>query len=171
MNENLVSIIIPIYNRKYLISETLESILLQTYCNWECILIDDHSTDETFNVLLNFSEKDSRIRIYKRPFYLKKGANSCRNYGFELSKGKYIQWFDSDDIMKPKMIEEKISRFIVSDFDIVICRLGFFTLDKLNYFIDQRKDLLCKDSNLPFQFFAGDFWFGTPQPMFKKKIS
>lgn len=168
LDENLVSIIIPVYNRQIFISATLESILSQSYTNWECIIIDDHSTDKTFDILLSYSSIDSRIIVHKRPLYLTKGANICRNYGYKISKGKYIQWFDSDDIMLPTMLENKIIKIILDNSDIVINRLGFFKSDTNKFFTDNRSSIESKIKNLPFDFFAGNFWFGTPQPLFMK---
>ena len=78
---DLVSIIIPTYNREHLIGETLNSIIAQTHTNWECIVVDDGSTDNTEEVLKNYKEKDKRFIFLKRPDNLPKGANTCRNIG------------------------------------------------------------------------------------------
>jgi glycosyltransferase involved in cell wall biosynthesis len=109
INMPLVSIIIPTYNRAYLIGETLDSVLAQTYINWECIVVDDDSTDHTDKLLYEYCNKDSRFQYHKRPKDRSKGANACRNYGFELSKGEYVNWFDSDDLMDLDFIEFKIN--------------------------------------------------------------
>jgi glycosyltransferase involved in cell wall biosynthesis len=105
--DSKISIIIPVYNREHLIGETLDSILTQTFTNWECILVDDHSTDATIAVLEAYRLKDKRIKWVSRPNDRFKGANACRNYGFEISRGDFIQWFDSDDIMLPDFLEKK----------------------------------------------------------------
>ena len=97
--QKTVSIIIPTFNRGCLLEETLQSILKQTYTKWECIIVDDGSTDNTEKIVEKYIKSDSRIQYYKRPETRKKGANSCRNYGFKLAKGEYINWFDSDDEM------------------------------------------------------------------------
>ena len=94
-----VSIIIPNYNRAHLILHTLKSIKNQDYLNWECLIIDDHSADNSIEVISGFIKDDKRYSLYIRPKNRSKGANACRNYGFELSEGFYVQWFDSDDIM------------------------------------------------------------------------
>jgi glycosyltransferase involved in cell wall biosynthesis len=121
MNINpLVSIIIPTYNRAHFINETLDSIMAQTYSNWECIIVDDGSTDNSEFVIAKYVELDSRFQYYHRPADRIKGANSCRNYGFELSKGEYINWFDSDDIMFENFIYDKIKSF-QRHTDFVIC--------------------------------------------------
>jgi glycosyltransferase involved in cell wall biosynthesis len=122
----LISIIIPTYNRAPLISETLDSIIAQSYQNWECIVIDDGSVDNTLEILENFHEKDKRIRYYTRPLGLKKGANSCRNYGFVRSKGDYIIWFDSDDLMTPDHLEQKVKAIFKSGIDFVVARTQNF---------------------------------------------
>lgn len=117
----LVSILIPNYNKAPYIRETLDSVLAQTYTNWECIIVDDHSTDESWNILEEYQAKDSRFKIFKRPDHLPKGGNACRNYAFELSKGKFIQWFDSDDILLDfalKVRIEEIERLESKDFVI-----------------------------------------------------
>ena len=104
----LVSIIIPTFNRCHLIGETLDSVLAQTYSNWECIVVDDGSTDYTEELLEFYLNKDSRFFYYKRPKEKPKGANACRNYGFEKSGGDFIQWFDSDDLMNNEYSEKAV---------------------------------------------------------------
>jgi|25_taG_2_1085351.scaffolds.fasta_scaffold01073_5 glycosyltransferase involved in cell wall biosynthesis len=116
----LVTIIIPTYNRDQLIGETLDSIRTQTYHNWECIVVDDGSTDHTKELLGFYCEKDDRIKYYLRPNGFPKGANSCRNYGFDHSKGKYVKWFDSDDIMYSQHLQTLVDAIHGSDLDFVI---------------------------------------------------
>lgn len=120
----LVSVIIPTYNRGYIITETLDSIINQTYSNWECIIVDDGSVDNTELVVGNYVVKDSRFKFYKRPQHLSKGPNVCRNYGFSKSKGEYIQWFDSDDLMKENHLELKLKN--IKACDVVISPLSKF---------------------------------------------
>jgi glycosyltransferase involved in cell wall biosynthesis len=103
-----VSIIIPTYNRCSFLGETLDSIIGQHYQNWECLIVDDGSTDYTEELTFFYCKGDDRIKFFKRPKHLKKGANSCRNYGFELSKGDYINWFDDDDVMLNNFISNKL---------------------------------------------------------------
>ncbi|HBR55641.1 MAG TPA: hypothetical protein DEA82_16235 [Flavobacteriaceae bacterium] len=117
-----VSIIIPVYNRAHLIGETLDSILAQTYTNWECIVVDDGSTDNTLELLEDYAQKDSRFKYYKRPYNRPKGGNAARNYGFQKSTGDYIQWFDSDDIMVSEFLEVKIRVLENESVDFVISR-------------------------------------------------
>lgn len=129
MNKQLlISIIIPTYNRAHLIGETLDSILKQTYQKWECIIVDDGSTDNTAEIVGDYISKDNRFQYHHRPENRPKGANACRNYGFELSKGRFVNWIDSDDIFSDNKIEDQL-RIVESDVDIVTCRWGRF-LDK-----------------------------------------
>ncbi len=122
----LVSIIIPTYNRAHLIAETLDSLLAQTHHNWECIIVDDGSTDNTNEVVQIYLDKDARFHYYHRPAKKTKGANACRNYGFEVSKGEYVNWFDSDDLMLESNIEEKLNGF-TNSIDFVISNSQNFT--------------------------------------------
>lgn len=102
-----VSIIVPSYNRRDFISETLDSVLAQTFSSWECIIVDDGSIDDTEAILQPYLT-DSRIRYEIRPCTMKKGANSCRNYGFKIARGEYIKFLDSDDLLTPDCIAEQL---------------------------------------------------------------
>ena len=98
----MISIIIPIFNRQHLIEETLNSIKAQTYTNWECIIVDDGSTDDTYNVTSNLIKGDNRFQLYNRPLDFAKGPSSCRNYAITKMTGNYIQFFDSDQSSSAK---------------------------------------------------------------------
>lgn len=122
MNNPLVSIIIPTYNRAHIIGETLNSVLYQTYTNWECIVIDDGGTDSTSILLETYSKKDKRFQYHLRPNDRPKGANACRNYGFELSKGEFINWFDDDDLMLEDFIKLKLNALEIANCDFVFSK-------------------------------------------------
>ncbi|MGI0107854.1 glycosyltransferase family 2 protein [Salinimicrobium sp. WS361] len=96
-----VSIIMATYNRAHLIGESLNSVLNQSYNNWECLVIDDGSTDETEEVIKAISLTDQRIKYNRRPVNHKKGLPGCRNYGLDVAKGDYMIFFDDDDIAHP----------------------------------------------------------------------
>lgn len=102
------SIIIPVFNRQELIKDTLNSILSQTYQNWECIVVDDGSTDDTWSVIKKYAQEDERIKVYQRDRE-PKGAPTCRNIGAELSKSEYLIFWDSDDILAPWCVEERVA--------------------------------------------------------------
>lgn len=132
----LVSIIIPTYNRAHLIGETLESVLAQTYTNWECIVVDDGSTDDTDAILKSYIERDLRFAFYHRNINRRKGANSCRNIGFSECSGVFIIFLDSDDFLEETCIENRLKLAYNNrnrDGEIYIFNMGIFrNLSKTN---------------------------------------
>ena len=106
-NLHLVSIITPTFNREKYIEETIQSVISQTTSNWELIIIDDGSSDNTLEILNRYSKKDKRIHVYQRESK-PKGANHCRNIGIEKSNGKYLMFLDSDDLLLPWCLDERI---------------------------------------------------------------
>lgn len=102
--EPLVSAIMPTYNMARYISEAIESIIGQTYGNWELIIIDDGSTDDTENVVRSF--RDPRIRYYKQ---VHRGRGAARNVALQVAKGKYIAITDADDISLSRRFELQVS--------------------------------------------------------------
>lgn len=125
-----VSIIIPAYNRADLIAETLDSIVAQTFADWECLITDDGSTDDTFSILQQYAARDARFRVFRRSQQRPKGANACRNNGLDHALGKYVIFFDSDDLMTPNHIEAKFNAIDGSGYDYVIARTKFFNSTK-----------------------------------------
>lgn len=114
----LISIIIPLWNRKSLIFETIQSVVNQTSTNWELIIVDDHSTDGTYDELEIFVKAHENIKLFKRKSSTK-GANVCRNEGVEYAKGDYLIFLDSDDILDVTCIENRIlflQKFSKADF-------------------------------------------------------
>ncbi|PZX92461.1 hypothetical protein DOS84_15175 [Flavobacterium aquariorum] len=165
----LVSIIIPTYNRVHLIGETLESIIAQSYKSWECLIVDDWSTDDTATLIADYIKKDARFQYHQRPVDRKKGANACRNYGFELSKGKYIKWFDSDDIMHPDFLEKQVqvlekNKYL--DFCICLANEFFDNLDSRNIFKANRTP---KNDKLT-SYLVKNHYFFTASPLWKKSL-
>jgi len=102
-----VSIIIPAYNQALYLKETLDSVRAQTYKDYECIIVDDGSTDDTFAVASKYCS-DNRIKYY---YQTNKGLACARNKGIILSKGKYLHFLDSDDLIYPNFLEEMIRSF------------------------------------------------------------
>ena len=100
-----ISVIIPLYNKEHYITQCLDSILEQSYTNWEAIIVDDGSTDNSKERVMAFLE-DSRLKY----FYKKNGGvSSARNYGFEKSTGDYIIYIDADDTFESGAFEQLIS--------------------------------------------------------------
>ena len=100
-----VSIIVPAYNYANFILETLQSIQEQTYVNWEAIIVDDGSTDDTRQVVKTIVETDSRIKYI---YQTNKGLPAARNTGIEASLGNYIQFLDADDLLSKSKIELQV---------------------------------------------------------------
>ena len=127
MTENQkVSIVIPNYNRETLIGETLDSIISQTYDNWECIIVDDGSTDSSLAVIEDYVKNESRLQLVQRDATQPKGANSCRNIGLRSATGDYIIYFDSDDLMTNDHLEKKISFVVNGGLDYAVFKSKHF---------------------------------------------
>lgn len=108
MQNPKITILLSTYNRAHLIPETLDSILAQTYKNWDCIIVDDRSTDNTEKVIENYIKKDNRFSFYLKLENQNMGLSASRNYGLELAKKHqpdFIQFFDDDDLMHPTKLE------------------------------------------------------------------
>lgn len=103
-----ISIIIPSYNSESHIHHMLDSIQSQTFTNWELIIIDDNSTDNTFRIVSQYAEYDSRIKVFLKSFSDLRGANSSRNIGLRMAKGNYVCFFDSDDFISPSCLKNRI---------------------------------------------------------------
>lgn len=107
MEENcLVSIITPMYNAKQYISETIESVIAQVYTNWEMIIVDDGSTDESPKVVQEYAKKDARIRYYRQQ--KNGGIAKARNTAIGYARGRYVAFLDSDDLWKPDKLQKQL---------------------------------------------------------------
>ena len=115
---NSISIIIPAYNRATIIPATLDSILTQSFPNWECIVVDDNSHDATKIVVQQYVDRDKRIRLLDNE--RKKGAQGARNTGILHAQYDWVICFDSDNIMHPNMLE-KLVLCISDEIDVVQC--------------------------------------------------
>jgi len=114
----IISIIIPVYNRAKVILNTLDSIAAQTFKDWECLLVDDFSTDDSWEILTEYAEKDERFHVLKNECY--KGACGARNTGIKHAKGDFFQFFDSDDEMYPDLLLDLYNQ-LSEDVDVVTC--------------------------------------------------
>ncbi|MEZ8859698.1 glycosyltransferase family 2 protein [Vibrio sp. 10N.247.311.51] len=104
--EDKVSIIVPTHNVSAFIQETIDSVKAQSYTNWELIVVDDCSSDNTFDILERIAATDSRIIILSNEF--NSGAGEARNKGICVSKGRYIAFLDSDDLWMPDKLSKQI---------------------------------------------------------------
>jgi GalNAc5-diNAcBac-PP-undecaprenol beta-1,3-glucosyltransferase len=165
-----VSIIMATYNRAHLIEESLTAIQNQTFENWECLIIDDGSTDATQEILKPYLLGNSRFKLYKRFKDYKKGLPGCRNQGIDLAKGKYLIFFDDDDIVHPQNLEICVREFKSGKYDY--CRFGreAFTGEFFKHFRDVKsyeKNIL--DYKSFEDVIIGKIPFNSCQVMWKKQ--
>ncbi len=106
MKPNLVSLIMPVYNAERFLEETILSILNQTYQHWELIAIDDNSSDNSYKILKDFQQKDSRIKVSH--FDENKKPAKVRNYGVKMAQGEYIGFIDADDVCFDYRLKEQV---------------------------------------------------------------
>lgn len=145
----LISVIVPVYNSSLYIGNCISSILEQTYRNIELILIDDGSTDNSKNICLEYVSKDKRIKYF---FQENKGVSAARNSGIEKSKGQYVLFVDSDDMISARMIEELYACMITKKVKVVMTsgsvvhqdgvQRKFVFINELNYIKLSQKEII-----------------------------
>jgi len=121
-----VSVIISTYNRAYLIDRFIQSVLNQTYQDFELIVVDDGSTDNTEDIIRQFQEKDKRIKYIKHD--KNKGGSAERNTGIKNSVGKYIAFQDSDDEWFPEKLEKQMEVFKNTSSKVGVVYTGFWRI-------------------------------------------
>jgi glycosyltransferase involved in cell wall biosynthesis len=140
---NLISIITPSYNSSKFISQTIDSVLAQTYQNWEMIIVDDVSSDSTIDIIKTYTVKDSRIKLIK--LKVNSGPAIARNKGIRDAKGRYIAFLDSDDLWKHHKLKRQIDFMNKNNLSFTYCsydlineednNLGHFTTkEEISYY-------------------------------------
>lgn len=165
--ETLISIIIPTYNRAHLISQTLDSVLLQTHQNWECIIVDDGSDDNTAAILSEYCKKDSRIQYFNRPENYKAGGSGARNYGLKMSKGHFINWLDSDDLLDFEKLEIDLKSLLKTNKDFTISQSKYFHIEKDDFNLVWNERLYSKDPINDFIIF--EIGWAACAPLWRRK--
>lgn len=122
-----VSVVMTVYNRQDFLAEAVDSILNQTFKEYEFIIIDDCSTDSSYQMALDYAKRDSRIRVHRHE--VNQGIVGARNTGLHQAKGKYIAWMDSDDVSLPQRIEKQYS-FMEKNPDVGIVSSNAFLIDE-----------------------------------------
>jgi glycosyltransferase involved in cell wall biosynthesis len=122
-----VSIITPNYNSAKFIEKTIESVLAQTYQYWEMIIVDDCSTDRSYDIALRYAEKDNRIRVYRME--KNGGAALARNKAIEFSNGDYLAFLDSDDVWYPEKLEKQLKFMIKNECDFSFTEYEYIDKD------------------------------------------
>ena len=112
----LISVVIPAYNAEQFLDETLESVLSQTYENWECIIVNDGSTDNTESIAKKWCEKDARFCYFYKE---NSGVSDTRNLGIKEARGEYIAFLDADDLYMPNFLEVCLENLVEKDVDLV----------------------------------------------------
>ena len=151
----IVSIIIPSFNRAELIADTLESVLKQSYTNWECIVIDDGSTDNTLNVIKKYTTEDNRFKLCQRDRG-PKGAPTCRNIGIDKSIGEYIIFLDSDDLIASFCLRNRVAMMCENKKDFIV----FFKEPFINIVGDCRSPFKTRPENIHGSYID---WFLIPK--------
>lgn len=128
--DNLVSIIMPLYNKGKYIEDTLRSVIEQTYTEWELIVIDDASTDKGSEIVRQYSKKDSRIKYYRNQYNI--GAAESRNYAIRKANGTYIAFLDADDLWKKEKLEKQIA--YMKEKGIAFCYSACEIIDEHGWF-------------------------------------
>ena len=153
-NNSLVSIITPAYNCASTIAETIESVLNQTYEIWEMLVVDDCSTDTTSEVVMNYVQNDSRIKLIK----LEKNSGSAfaRNAGIARANGRYIAFLDSDDLWKPCKLEKQIQFMNANNYAFSFTGYETFSLSS-----DKKRRLFHVPHSIKYKQYLGSSIIGT----------
>lgn len=115
----LVSVIMPAYNAQEYIEAAIRSVMGQTYTNWQLLVIDDGSSDNTYQIVEKLVQADSRVLLLRNESNL--GVAKTRNRGLDLARGQYVALLDSDDLWRPQKLERQISLAEKEQADIVYC--------------------------------------------------
>ena len=134
----LISVIIPVYNVEKYLRQCLDSVLNQTYTNYEVIMVDDGSTDSSYDICLEYSRKDDRFKAFHKE---NGGASTARNLGLKELNGEYLFFLDSDDWLEPNTLELMINTAIDENADLTFCEaqaINELSNNKINGYYEYR---------------------------------
>ena len=160
--DNLISIIIPVYNVENLLPLTLNSVLNQSYQNLEIILIDDGSTDTSLSICEEYAKKDARIKVFHQE---NSGVSVARNIGLSFAKGEYIGFVDSDDMIHPDMFAKLLGDMLCFDVDLAICDTAFINVDAIEI-PDRDTDNKCTEKYISIKTSLLDILWGDDERKF-----
>jgi teichuronic acid biosynthesis glycosyltransferase TuaG len=132
----LVSIITPTYNSEKYIKQMIDSVINQSYKNWELLITDDCSTDNTIQIVQEFIKNNNRIKLFR--LSKNSGAGISRNYSIKMAQGKYIAFCDSDDLWHPNKLKNQIE--FMSKFDLAFSYTNYQIIDNNGIFL---KNVFC----------------------------
>ena len=141
--ENLISIVMPVYNGSRYLRESIESILNQSFTNWELIMVNDCSTDSSLEIMQEYAERDSRITVYSNKQNMK--LPSSLNIGFQYAKGKYFTWTSDDNLYEKNALWEMYACLEENE------EIGLVYCDMWN--IDEEGNILSETHNEPQQLY------------------
>lgn len=160
----LISVIIPMYNSKDYIEETLQSVLDQTYRNFEIIVIDDGSTDGSGDIVKKMQDKHKNIYYI---YQCNSGVSTARNVGLKFAKGEYIAFLDSDDLWLREKLEKQIKRLLDTGYDACYCGTIDYFEDR-NIYIKEKISFYNGKVLIPF--LKDKFWGQTGTWIVKKRL-
>jgi glycosyltransferase involved in cell wall biosynthesis len=134
---DLISIVMPLYNSEKYISESIESVLSQTYNHWELIVVDDKSTDNSSMIVESYAHKDNRVKLINLDTNV--GPTKARNRAIEEANGRYISFLDSDDMWLPDKLQQQI--IFLNKNNLVLTYSTYETMDENSKYINTRKCL------------------------------
>ena len=156
-----ISIIVPVYNVERYLRQCIDSILAQTYKDFELLLIDDGSPDNSGNICDEYAQKDPRIRVFHKP---NGGVSSARNMGIDNARGEYISFIDADDYVEPNFLEEMVKAMEKLDADLVCCGVRINERDDgsiSGFSCPDREKVYDKKEGL-IEMFSMDSFYGWP---------
>lgn len=164
--KELISVIVPVYNAEKYINETLDAILNQTYENTEIIIVNDGSTDNTLNILNDYSKRDNRIKVITTE---NKNVSNARNTGLENATGQYIAYVDSDDIIDSNYLSVLYDVIKITDVDYVQSAVSI-ERNGIPHMVTHNKEQLLVYSNPIEAFLNLDTTFAVWGKLFKKEV-
>lgn len=161
--EGLVSVIVPVYNAEHTVRETINSVISQTYLNWELIIINDGSIDNSANVISSFT--DIRIKYLAQD---NRGVAHARNTGIRIARGEYIAFLDSDDLWESSKLEKCVNYLNIGEFDFVYSKVKMFNDDISNAYSYEYVEPI-KESNEYYRLLIFDY-IPTLSVVLKKSV-
>ncbi len=168
--EIYISIIVPVYNVEKYLERCIESILEQTFKNFELVLINDGSTDNSGKICDEYANRDNRIRVIHKK---NEGVSVARNIGIETAKGKYIMFVDSDDWLDIDMVEYLYNMINQSNYDISVCRYSLYKNGKVSNRIEKEEHIEIYNNNddIMREFVSKNkFLFSPVNKLYKKSL-
>ncbi|MFP5042396.1 glycosyltransferase family 2 protein [Parasediminibacterium sp. JCM 36343] len=150
----LVSVIMPLYNAENYVAEAIQSILNQTYTNWELIIVNDGSTDTSLASAKQF--ENEKIKVFSKE---NNGAGAARNYGYKQSKGQFIKFFDADDMLNPGMLDAQVQLAGKNTNAVISGKWGRFYNDNINDF--KLSPEACWQDMAPLEWLCSSWYNGT----------